>query len=131
MTRAEVHQVLGKPQRSGREEREAFLGGFFVHYDSAGRVEFVELARSPDFRAQFHGVCLHEVLAEEAVELVEEYDEFDETQPEPGYMYIFLDLQLSLWRGTCPEPGQPESDPDGRYFEAVGVAATGYFKPGE
>ena len=127
-SREQVHAALGNPA-SAQGNREMFLDGFFVDYDDSGMVEFIQLARSSRFRGVFHGVCLHEVSAEQALEAVSHVDSYDLTDPELGYSYIFLDLQLSLWRGTRPEPEQPSTDPDGRHFEAVGVAINGYFQP--
>jgi len=117
MSRADVHRVLGKPRRVSAE-RETFLDGFFVDFDAEGRVEFIELAQGARFRGLFHGVCLHELPAEEAVAFVSRYGEYDANHLELGYSYIFVDLQLSLWRGTLD-----------RRFEAVGVAVDGYFAP--
>jgi hypothetical protein len=117
MPRAEVHRIFGDPKWV-RHEREAFLEGFFVDFDPAGHVELIELGKSRHFRALFHGVCLHEVPAEEAVSFVSRYGEYDINHPELGYSYVFPDLQLSLWRGTKD-----------RSFEAIGVAVDGYFKP--
>ena len=126
----EARQVFGKPDDPVRCSREGFLDGFFVNFDSAGRIEIIELAKSPLFRATFHGECLHELPAKEAVTFVSQYGHFDDTDKELGYSYVFLDLQLSLWRGTRPEPNQALDDPDGRHFEAVGIAIPGYFKQG-
>ncbi|MFO0810335.1 MAG: hypothetical protein U0746_17060 [Gemmataceae bacterium] len=130
MTRQAVHDVLGKPEWS-RNEREAFLGGFFVDFDKSGCVEFIELAKSEHFKALFEGECLHQLPADDAVRLVSKFDKHDETDREVGYSYIFLKLQMSLWRGTMPQQDQNEDDNGGRYFEAVGVASPGYFEAGK
>lgn len=130
VTRQAVHDALGKPE-SSRNEREGFLGGFFVDFDESGCVEFIELANSKQFKAFFEGKCLHQIPADEAVRLVSRFDKYDQTNPELGHSYIFLKLQMSLWRGTTPQADQDEDDPDGRYFEAIGVAIPGYFKPGQ
>jgi hypothetical protein len=124
MTRQEVHDALGKPDWS-RDEREGFLGGFFVDFDQSGRVEFIELAKSKQFKALFEHKCLHEVPADDAILFVSKFDKFDETNRELGHTYIFLKLQMSLWRGTMPED---EDDSDGRFFEAIGIAIPGYFE---
>jgi hypothetical protein len=126
MTREEVHFLLGDPQHAGGG-REGFLRGFMVDFDDKGRVEFIELACSEMFKATFHGICLHEVPAKEALDFLCRFDKYDESDPELGHSYVFLDLQMSLWRGTRPAPDQHPDDPDGRYFEAVGIAVDGYF----
>jgi hypothetical protein len=129
MTRNEVRSALGEsPDGPILDNREGFMRGFFVDYDDTGRVEFIELARSSFFRAVFRGHCLHDVPADEAIALVSKYDQFDATNKELGHSYIFLKLQLSLWRGTCATADQSLDDPDGRHFEAVGIAAPGYFE---
>jgi hypothetical protein len=130
MTRAEVHRALGAPDaRFG--EREGFLSGFMVNYDSTERVEFIELANSPRFSAFFEGVCLHHIPAAHAVALVSRFDTFDPTVRDLGYSYIFLNLQMSLWRSRIVNESE-EVDPEdarGYCFEAVGVAVPGYFVP--
>ena len=127
MTRDEVHVELGPPEFTSRDNREEFLSGFMVDYNSDGLVEFIELAKSREFRALYQGKCLHDMLAADVVSLVRQHGRYDEEDPELGYSYCFHDLQLSLWRPTVPEPDQPEDDPDGRYFHAVGIAEDGYF----
>jgi hypothetical protein len=74
---------------------------------------------------------LHEITADEAVSLVSRFDNYDATNRELGYSYIFLKLQMSLWRGTMPENDQDEDDPDGRFFAAIGIAVSGYFEAGK
>jgi len=126
MSKDAVHAALGIP-KSSRDGREGFLDGFFVDFDDAGFVEFIELAKSGDFTALFEGVSLHDLAADEAVQFVSRFDQFSNNNREHGYSFIFPKLQMSLWRGTIPEEDQDENDPDGRYFEAIGVAVSGYF----
>jgi hypothetical protein len=130
MTRRAVHSMLGTPEHS-RDRRDGFLGGFFVDFDSNGQVEFIELATSPFFRALFNGVCLHAVEAEDAVAHVSKFGTLDAAGSEPGYSFVFIDLQLSLWRDTIPLKGQSPDDPAGRHFEAVGIAVDDYFRAGQ
>ncbi|MCE9531267.1 MAG: tRNA (N6-isopentenyl adenosine(37)-C2)-methylthiotransferase MiaB [Planctomycetes bacterium] len=130
MTRDAVHEALGSPS-STFKERESFFGAFFVDFDESERVEFIELARSDRFEAIFDGVCLHRIEADEAVRIVSTFDQYDVHGREPGYSYIFLKLQMSLWRGIVPANDQDEDDPDGRYFDSIGVAIDGYFKAGQ
>lgn len=127
MTRSAVHEALGRPEWSDKE-REGFLGGFFVDFDEAGRVEFIELAKSNEFEATFEGACLHRMKADEAMRIVSQLDHHDQNDPEVGYSYIFLKLQMSLWRGLIPEVDQDVADHSGRYFEAIGIGADNYFQ---
>ncbi len=128
MSREEVHLIFGKPQFA-YDNREMFLDGFMVDFDAGGKVEFIELTKSSQFRAIFEGKCLHEIPAEEPVAYVSEFGVYDHSDHELGYSYTFLDLQLSLWRGTIADEDQAPDDPGGRFFEAVGAAEQGYFKP--
>lgn len=126
MSRKEVHEIFREPQFS-HNKREMFLDGFMVDFNQDEKVEFIELAKSQQFRAIFEGKCLHEIPADEAVAYVSRFGTYDQNDRELGYSYVFIDLQLSLWRGTVPEKDQPPDDPDGRFFEAVGIAEQGYF----
>ncbi len=123
----DVHLVLGEPEIS-EKDKEIYLGGIIVHYSSHGKVEFIETASSDQYQCLYQDQCLHNMLADDVLELVCQQHEYDKTDPEVGYSYIFLQPQLSLWRGTMPEEDQEDDDPEGRYFEAVGLAMTGYFK---
>jgi len=128
MTREEVHAIFGEPQFS-HGGREMFMDGFMTDFNEQDRVEFIELAKSRQFRAVFKGECLHEIPADEAVRHVSKYGQYDQNQRDLGYSYLFPDLQLSLWRGTMPTTDQELDDLDGQYFEAVGIAESGYFQP--
>lgn len=127
MTREEVHAIFGEPQFS-HGLREQFLDGFMVDFSEENRVEFIELAKSQQFRAILEGKCLHEIPAHEVIRHVSKYGEYDRNDPELGYSYVFVDLQLSLWRGVIPTANQEPDDSVGRYFEAVGIAEDGYFQ---
>jgi hypothetical protein len=128
MSRAEVHSALGEPEHCAPNGRECFLSGFMVDFNENGLVEFIEIASSNRFRGVFRGKCLHELPAEEALAHVSQFDEFDRNDPELGYSYTFVGLQMALWRGTMPDPGQDIKDADGRHFESISVAENGYFE---
>lgn len=128
MSRSEVHEQFDEPEFVIRDcTREVFFGGFMVDFDRHDTVEFIELAKSDKFRGVFEGKCLHDIPADEAVAFVSQFSSRDVAVRERSHSYLFLDLQLSLWRGTVADADQPEEDLDGRYFEAIGVAADGYF----
>ena len=128
MDRAEVHLALGEPEHCAPNGRECFLGGFMVDFNKDGVAEFIEIASSKLFRGVFRGKCLHEIPADEALAHVSQFGEFDRNDPELGYSYTFVGLQMALWRGTLPSPGQDPNDPNGRYFESVSVAENSYFE---
>ena len=128
MSRSQVHEQFGEPDFVIRDRtREVYFSAFVVDFNKEDQVEFIELAKSEEFRGLFEGKCLHELPVDEAVAFVSQFGTYDTSDHELGYSYIFLDLQLSLWRGTIADPDQPEGDPDGRYFESVGIAVDGYF----
>ncbi len=123
MTREEVEMNFGQPEDK-QENRHWFNDGFAIDFNDNGKVEFIELAKSQRFKGIFKGKCLHDLPAEEAVSVVYQYDSYNENDPDLGYSYVFLKLQLSLWRGTITESNE---DGGGRFFEAVSIAEDGYF----
>ena len=129
MNRSQVHSVLGQPELvvPGPDERHWFLSGLAVDFDPLGQVEFIEVARSPVFRALFRGTALREVPAGDAVKLVSREDSVDQNDPEFGYSFSFRTLRLSLWRGSIPDEGQAEFDDDGHSFESVAIWRVGYW----
>jgi hypothetical protein len=129
MTRAEVRKHLGSPDGDEEDDREWYLEDLAIDFDVEGKVAFIEIAESENFRAVLNGECLHELDADSAVAHVERSAPYDANAPEPGYTYVFPLLQLSLWRPVVPDTTQDADDPTGRRFEAVGVGPTGYFRP--
>ncbi len=129
MSRREVRRVLAdlgqrKALKRGPNTDCFFKNAFQVHYSSDDAVEFIETASESLFRVLFHGQCLHELIADEAVKFVSKFGEYDRNDRELGYSYVFPTLQISLWRAVLPEG---PDDTVGRYFEAVGFGKTGYF----
>nr|WP_257001218.1 hypothetical protein [Vibrio coralliilyticus] len=49
---------------------------------------------------------------------------YNHSDPELGYSYVFKELQLSFWRPTLPDVKEGE----GLYFESVAIASEGYFE---
>jgi hypothetical protein len=125
MTRAAVRKLLGEPDWID-SAREQYLHGLIIHYDETQTVEFIELEKSEMFNLTFCGKSLHAMTAEEVVSFVSQFDRFEVNDAELGHSYIFPRLDLSLWRSTIPVS---PSDPDSRYFEAIGVGKTGNFAP--
>lgn len=123
MTKAQVESVIGN-SRFESNNRAEFVSGFFINFDTEGKVEFIELANSDEFEALYKGVNLHKLKANDALSIVLKEDSYDASDPELGYSYIFKKLQMSLWRGIVPED---ESDIDGQYFEAVGIGRENYY----
>lgn len=126
MTRAEVREHLGQPGGDDAE-REWYLKDMAIDFDTSGRVEFIEIAESENFRATFNGRCLLDLQADDAVAHLTAFAPYGEHDPELSYTYVFPDLQVSLWRAVVPDGDQDRDDPTGRRFEAVGVGRDGYF----
>ena len=129
MTPADVQGHLGAPEHVRNDddahERQSFLGGFMVDFRE-GRVEFIELAKSEQFRATFHGASLHDLSPDDAVALVSQYATYDAADAKTGHSFVFPELQLALWRPYVPDPEEPD---DGDYsFRAVSVGVDGYFE---
>jgi hypothetical protein len=101
----------------------SFLGGFIVDFRE-GLVEFIELAKSAQFSATFHGVSLHNLPANDAVRFVCHYAAFDPADPELGHSFVFPEIQLALWRPVVPAPDQPSDETS---FHAVSIGVDGYF----
>jgi hypothetical protein len=100
-------------------------GGFHVYYrGSSPTVEFIEVARSNEFVALYEGVDVHRTKAEELVAYISRDTPFDGRNRDLGYSYVFPAIELSLWREAMPESAD---DPDGQFFEAVGLGIRGYF----
>lgn len=130
MMRAEVRQHLGRPDSDEESTREWYLDDLAVDFDTSGRVAFIEIAESENFRAILNGLCLHELDTDTAVSHVEKIAAYDPDAPEPGYTYIFPSLELSLWRPVVPDENHDVDFETGRRFEAVGVGPIGYFSKG-
>lgn len=126
MTRAEVREQLGSPE-DGDSDREWYLEDLAIDFDASGRVSFIEIAESENYKATLNSKCLHDLEADEAIAHVQAIAPYDENDPELGYTYMFPNLQISLWRPIIPDDEQDPEDPTGRRFEAVGVGGEGYF----
>jgi hypothetical protein len=92
--------------------------GFHVYYDGPEPVvDFIELANGGGLEALLGDVDVFATPADVLVARLEREHALDPSS-EPGYLYLFRDLGLSLWRSTIPES---EDDPEGRYFDAVAI----------
>jgi hypothetical protein len=94
-------------------------------HSPAATVEFIEVAQSDEFVALYKGgVDVHRTKVDELVAYVARDTHFESSDRELGYVYVFPAIELSLWRATLPESAD---DPDGQFFEAVGLGIRGYF----
>jgi hypothetical protein len=129
MSRSEVRRLLGAPVMSYQKVPDAVLTDRYfadlqVAYDRQDRAEYIELNGPGDVDAVFHGRSLLFLPADEVLDWMKRFAEYDPDDPEPGYSYVYPDLDMSVWRPVLPE--NPEDD-DGRFFQSVGIARTGYF----
>jgi hypothetical protein len=59
MKRDEVHEIFGMPEFASPDgTREGFFSGFMVDFNEDDIVEFIEIARSGQFKGIFKGKCL-------------------------------------------------------------------------
>jgi hypothetical protein len=133
MSRDEVRRIMPGPADSflkgpyAKIETDGFLEcAFQVYYHTnTATVEYVMLARHGGFVAVYRGMNVFDTKAEYLVAHISRNAQYDRTDPELGYSYIFPELDLSLWRPTMPE--SPD-DTEGREFMTIGVGVTGYYR---
>lgn len=123
MTDTEVSNVIGSPDCI-HGHRHHFLDGLMVDFDNEGKVEFIEAAASELFSTTLFSFDVHRTLATNVLERVQLEDNYDHSDPELGYSYVFKELQLSFWRPNLPDIEEGE----GLYFQSVAIASEGYFK---
>ncbi len=133
MSRSEVKRALGDPVKSypklpGAPLTDTYFGADLqVSFDPADRVEYIELNGPGAVKAVFQGRSLFELPADDVLEWMKRFAEYDPDNPEIGYSYVYPDLDLSLWRPTLPEG--PEDD-EGRSFRSIGMGRAGYYTKG-
>ena len=88
MCKSEVESIFGRPDNEN-QNRCNYYSGFFVNYNKANRVEFIELANSNKYKASFKNKILFEIPATDAVVFVSQFDSYDSNDPELGYSYVF------------------------------------------
>jgi hypothetical protein len=130
MSRSEVRVLLGDPVSSyqkvpGKPFTDAYFGGGLqVAFDGEDRGEYIELNGPGAVDAVFYGRSLLFLPADDVLEWMSRFAEYDHGDPELGYSYVYPALDLSLWRPTLPET--PE-DEDGRFFRSIGIGIAGYY----
>ena len=121
-SKEQVQYVLGKPESChGRTEYYCVSSGQ-VTYSAAGRVEFIELAS--DVVVLWNGLDIFSTPVQELIEAIAQFSPQALEEDEPGYMFTFPEAEVSFWRETQPNEGDPE---DGMYFESVGIGTKGYY----
>ena len=132
MSRDEVRRVMPEPAkpfrkaRTSQHETDAFhQNSFQVFYGGdLPTVEYVELSRGSVVRALYRDLDVFATPADEVVAHIARDSQFDQSDPEIPYSYLFRGLQLSLWRPTIPES---DADTDGRCFSTIGIGKRGYY----
>ncbi|MGA3488380.1 hypothetical protein ACK8GG_10245 [Micromonosporaceae bacterium DT55] len=133
MSFEEAEQVLQlidgyQPPRPGNR-----LNPGFAHYDSelsialsqdrSGSVDAVEVYRpSRDVVVLFRDIPIFDLPAEEVIQRLSNITSVE--IEDDGLRVLAPNLLLSLWRSVLPEG---PDDEDGRHFEAVLVAAPGFY----
>ena len=135
MTRAESRKQMGATPVSfkkaprlfpNKPEVDAYHGNAFqLFFDENGRVEFIELSKSPDLSVNYYGTDVFALRADDLVALISRDAAFDPNVPDLGYSYIFPLLEMSVWRPTIPDT--EVTNPERATFATVGVGTKGYF----
>lgn len=126
MSYDEVVRLCGDPaqQRIIQSTRVArWSDGFLVHFNPA--VEFIEVSRIAAVSATLFDLALLELLADDVLQRLVEKGHSYGADTEDGHSFVFDRLQIGLWRATKPAD---EHDQEGRYFDAVGLGRSGYYK---
>lgn len=88
MTETEVRNVIGAPDCI-YGHRHHFLDGLMVDFDNEGKVEFIEAAASELFSTTLLGFDVHRTLATNVLERIQLEGNYDHSDPELGYSYVF------------------------------------------
>jgi hypothetical protein len=98
-------------------------GGLVIHFNPT--VTFIEFSRGAGLVARLLGADVFRTPAGEVVQaLVDAGHAFDDSDPEVGYLFVFKDIQVGLWRQVVP---RDEKDALGSYFDTVGAGRVGYY----
>ena len=96
--------------------------GVELEYSDEGKVIFIQLSSIGALRPYYRGKDVFHTAATDLVDFVSQDAAYDRDHWELGYTFVFPDLELCLWRSVIPES---EDDPEGRYFETIGIARKG------
>ncbi len=135
MTRDEVRRAMPEPSTPFRKvstakyETDSFHKSAFQVYYSGDQptVEFIELSSDPIVHVLYGELDIFNAPADEVIAYVSRDAEYDRSDPEIPYSYLFRGLELSLWRPLLPED---ENDSDGRCFATIGIGRRGYYGEG-
>lgn len=128
MSREAVFAAFGPPTASFRKTpnskhpTDAWFGSDFqVFYDGdEPTVTFVELSNGTNLEAVPFGLSVFTTPVPTLISEIGRHAEFDRTDPELGYAYVFRNLELAFWR---PD----DRDEEAPYFATVGLAEAGYY----
>ena len=127
-TKNETYEKIGKPNRSINSTDYYENPYFSIHYDQNNFVEYIEVSNlnSNQYKLILENI---DIFNTEAIELIKKLKiklgiNYDESDPEIPYSFIFPDIELSFWRPIIPEN---EFDSEGKYFETVGIGIKGYY----
>lgn len=130
MSLPEVKDILGEPSAPPRL---AFgsAGVLVVHWcknvlalDFAPDLSCVEISRGEGFDPEIDGV---HVLRSEVDLVIEALRvrgwDYDRHDPEPGYSFVYPQLDIALWRPVISH----DSTEEGRFFSTFAIGREGYF----
>jgi hypothetical protein len=137
MSKEEVQQCLRSYEAKCNKPPGSFSKYFRAEYDSAGKLEFIEIASvsSRYFNCLFHGIDVFKTRASTLVAKIDEISPYvRDADASRGFAYTFPKLGLSLWRGHVLndddleeewfkqlDPNIQEDERRNLYFESVGI----------
>lgn len=137
MSKEEVQQCLRSYEAKCNKPPGSFTKYFREEYDSAGMLEFIEIASvsSRYFNCLFRGIDVFKTRASTLVAMIDEISPYvRDADACRGFAYTFPKLGLTLWRGNVLNEADLEEewfkqlDPEiqkdelrNLYFESVGI----------
>lgn len=148
MKRTEVRHIMNRDFISSQKNNvliDAYYDYcFHVHYNKQNRVDFIELANAitNNYQVFFKDISIFNTKSQDLVSYLEDFSNYnkDSMDAQLGYMYIFDDIGLTLWRSNVfkedilneawfHELAQEEKNYllKQQYFESVSMWTRGYY----
>jgi len=123
MTKNKVRTLLGQPILT-RENKDYYDENCFqVYYNESDFVEYLEVSVGIDADVIYNNINIFNTPANKIINEISKDFLYDPNDPELGYTYTFLQIDIALWRPVLPDFDEDE----GYYFSAIGVGEKGYY----
>ncbi|WP_347488541.1 hypothetical protein ABDB91_15195 [Desulfoscipio sp. XC116] len=148
MSRKAVHEIMGMNFESLKRDNILidlyYESCFQVNYNKEGVVNFIEIADGiiDNFKVVFKDIEIFKTKANDLVSYFEKISKYNKDDPDAvlGFMYIFEDIGVSLWRPNVfkeeilHEPWFQQLEQEDKeyelkfqYFESVSIWSKGYY----